>query len=68
MSDVAAMSPAARATLDAAAARYRRTYDRLYVASQKAGSAEECERIEAALAAANETYAAAKRAAGQVQA
>lgn len=58
------MTASARAALDAAAATYRRTYDRLYVASQKAGSAEECAAIDAKLAAANATYAAAKAAAG----
>lgn len=56
------MTASARATLAAAAAKYRRTYDRLYVQSQKAGSAAECERIDAALAAANRTYDAAKAA------
>lgn len=52
----------ARTKLDAAAASYRRTYDRLYVASQKAGSAAECDAIDAKLAAANATYEAAKAA------
>lgn len=34
-------------------AKYRRAYDRLYTASAKAGSAEECARINAALARIN---------------
>lgn len=51
------------AALEKAAAEYRRTWDRLYVASQKAGSAEECDRITAALARANDKYEAAKVAA-----
>lgn len=44
-----------------AAAKYRRTYDRLYVASMKAGSAEESARIDAALARANAEYEGAKK-------
>lgn len=49
-------------TLDAAAAKYRRTYDRLFVASQRANSAEECEAIDRKLAEANREYDAAKEA------
>lgn len=49
--------------LEKAAAKYRRTYDRLYVASMKAGSAAECEAIDAKLAKANAEYEAAKAAA-----
>jgi hypothetical protein len=51
-----------RAALDAAAAKYRRTYDRLYTASARAGSAAECEEIDRKLAAANAAYDAAKAA------
>lgn len=53
----------AQQKLDKAAAKYRRTYDRLYVRSARAGSAEECAQIDSLLAAANAEYAAAKAAA-----
>ncbi len=46
--------------LERAAAKYRRAYDRLYVKSQKAGSAEECAEIDRLLAKANAEYATAK--------
>lgn len=46
--------------LDAAAAKYRRTYDRLFLRSQRAGSAEECAEIDRLLAQANAEYDAAK--------
>lgn len=49
--------------LDAAAAKYRRTYDRLFTASARASSAEECDAIDAKLAKANAEYDAAKAAA-----
>jgi hypothetical protein len=49
--------------LEKAAARYRRTYDRLYIRSMQAGSAEESAAIEKALARANAEYEAAKAAA-----
>jgi lysozyme family protein len=49
--------------LDKARAEYRRTYDKLFVASQKANSAEECDAINAKLQAANARYEAAKAAA-----
>jgi len=49
-----------RSQLEAARARYRRTYDRLYVASMRAGSKEECDRIDAKLREANEELAAAE--------
>lgn len=51
-----------RAEFEKARAKYRGTYDRLYLRSMRAGSAEECERIDAALAAANAEYDTAKAA------
>ena len=44
------------------AAQYRRAWDRLYVASMKAGSAEECAEIQERLDRLNERYEAAKAA------
>jgi hypothetical protein len=48
--------------LDHAAALYRRTYDRLYIDSMRAGSKDECDKIDAALRVATERYDAAKAA------
>ncbi len=42
--------------VQAAKKKYRKTYDRLYVASMKAGSREESEAIDAAFARANAEY------------
>jgi hypothetical protein len=47
-----------------ASTKYRRAYDRLYVRSMQAGSAEESARIDAALARINAEYDAAKREVG----
>jgi hypothetical protein len=52
----------AQKDFDHEAAIYRRQYDRLYVASMKADSKAECDRIDAALRAANDRYALAKAA------
>lgn len=52
-----------RTELEAARAKYRRTYDRLYTESARADSAEESARIDAALARANEELRAAEGAA-----
>jgi multidrug resistance efflux pump len=57
---VVRVTAAKREKLDRASASYRRKYDRLYVQSMKAGSVEECARINAALARINAEYEAAK--------
>jgi hypothetical protein len=51
--------------LDAASAKYRRTYDRLFVASARANSAEESDAIDAKLRAANLAYEEAKAEVGR---
>jgi hypothetical protein len=49
-----------RTALEAARAKYRRSYDRLYIAAMKANTAEESARIYAALARANKELDAAE--------
>lgn len=51
----------AQAELDKAAAKYRRTYDRLYLRAMRANGPEECNQIDRQLAAATMEYDAAKR-------
>ncbi len=56
----------AKAKLDKARATYRKTYDRLYVASMQANTKEECDAIDASLALANLALQAAENEAADI--